>query len=401
MVVQIEDREHARLSPSSAERQIECTKSVALSASLPPSLPTPDAAAGTVGHALFERCLREGIDTFELPVGAVEVDGHRVEVDDGMLDLVQGAVDWAREHVPRPWLLEHRVSFPFVEAALGEPMWGFLDVGCRAPFYVADLKMGFQPVAPDAVQLRLYLMGLALEGNPGLEGAGPAGVAAVIQPRATTAEHEVSWQDLRDLRDWLIDGMRRIRRRDYSYAHGPWCSWCPAAGACPHLAAVARDSALARATPTIELVASGEFSADLLNEALNLAPRVEQWLKAVNEVARQYLVHGGQLADHVLVERRTNRRWVDEAAVAARLVELGADPWTEPKLVSPAEAERRLPKSKRGVVGELAEKPPGELTVAPRATTKKPAVDYVAMAEAALQSNRAAALIEKRKDATR
>ena len=397
-MLEIEDRAHARLSPSSIERSIECTKSVSLSAALPPSLPGPDAARGTAGHALFERCLKEGIDTFELPTGTAAVDGHEVLVDDAMLDDVQAAVDWVREHVPRPWLLEHRVKFEFAEQYLGEPVWGFLDVGhVETTLYVADCKMGFHPVPADSRQLVMYLLGLALERNPSLEGDGLAGITAVIQPRAgEPSTHEVSWQELRDFRDWLIDGMRRIKRRDFSYAHGDWCRWCPAAGSCLHLAAVAKDYALARVTPSAEMVASGEFSADMLNEALNIAPMVEKWLKAVHEVAKEYMIHGGQLPDHVLVERRTNRRWsLPDEEVLERLEALDIDPWVH-KLVSPNQAEQRLPKAKRKIVGGLAEKPPGELTVAPRVTTKKPAVDVAAQINAALQSSRAAALIEKK-----
>ena len=70
--------------------------------------------------------------------------------------------------------------------------------------------------------------------------------------------HDWTWQDLRDLRDRVIDTLRRIKRNDFTYQFGEHCRWCPATGFCPHLAAVARDHALAMITPTPELVATGE-----------------------------------------------------------------------------------------------------------------------------------------------
>lgn len=406
--MKIHDRQHARISPSGVERALNCTQSVRLSASLPPRLAGPEAAAGTAAHALFERCLREDLDVFELSTGPVEVDGHTVDIDEEMLERLQICVDWVRENVPRPWLLEERMQFGFLESITGEPVYGHLDVGSvEETIVVVDLKTGFNPVPADDPQLLMYLLGLVEDHHAYPEGNDDvvAGQTVVLQP-ATGGEvadvYEVTWAELRAFRKWLVDGFTRVARGQWSYADGPWCRWCPVASACPHLRALALDAPLTRIAPNAELVASGEYSAEHLDAALVFIRNVlDPWVRAVDHAAESYMVHGGLLASHKLVRKRANRRWcLPEDEVASVLKTHGIDPFEDPKLVSPAQAEKRLPKAKRAIVDDLAEKPLGELTVAP-IDDKRPAVEVAASFAAAVQSHQARGFLaaaKQRKD---
>ncbi len=366
------ERPHAKISPSSFERAEACTQSVRLSASAPPRLAGPDAQAGTAQHALLETCLSEDLDTFELGDNIViQVDGHEVEIDDEMLDSVQLALDWIRANMPPPLLIEKKVKLGFAESYLGSPMFGWIDVATKngPPWIVADAKFGFNVVNADAIQMALYLLGLALENNPDLVGTGHAGTAVVIQPNARAdpvRTHEYSWEALRIIKRRVIMALTRIQRQDWTYRFGDHCRYCPAAGICPHLHAIARDPALTAISPSAELVASGEMTVQMLEQALDMAPILEQHIKKLNVVAEDYLIHGGKLRNRKLVRKRTNRRWIepDDVKVAAALQAIGIEePWTR-KVLSPNAAEKALPKGRRAEIKDLAEQPLGELTIA-------------------------------------
>ena len=96
---------------------------------------------------------------------------------------------------------------------------------------------------------------------------------------------------------------------------------------------------------------------------------------------------------------RTVRRRVepDQDAAAVKLQDPGINPWNKPTIITPAEAERRLPKARHAQLEPLVEKPIGELTVA-AASDPKPAVAVTATLRAALQSSIAAGYLQSSQD---
>lgn len=393
-----DDRAHARISPSGFARAEACTKSVQLAPLAPPLIDGADALIGTAAHALLEKCLREGIDTIELgDIRSVTVKGTVIDVDGDMLDGVQLCLDFVRTSEllkGRRIEVERRLILPFA-AEYGMPMFGFADVlAPELPVVVVDYKNGFNVVEASTVQLGLYIMAAAIAVNPSLQGDGAAGTAVIVQPNAQgepIRTHEWTWADLWELRERVIAVLQRVRAGDWSYQTGEHCRWCPAAGICPQLAAVARDAALTAVVPTPEMVASGEISREQLDDWLTIAPTIEHWLRKLHDTAFDYLVHGGKLDSSKLVRKRSNRRWIDEAGAQAELEKLGCDPWQK-KLVSPAEAERRLPKAKHEHLSALAEKPIGDLTLAAKDDSRAE-VNVGATLQAALQSSVAAGFL--------
>ena len=396
------DREHAAISPSSYARVRACTASVPLSAAAPPEAASPYADAGSAAHKLLEVCLSEGLDTFELGgVGNVRVGGKDIPVDHDMLDDVSFCLDWIRSSdLLKNRTLECEVVLPlhFAEQYLGRPVYGHADVLARPiPVVVVDAKFGYNPVPASGPQNGLYILGAVLVETKGdLDREGLAGTSVILQPRASREPdtHEWTFAALRELRDEVIDVCRRVRKKQWTYAHGDWCRFCPALAVCPHLAAVARDSALAKVVPTPEMITSGELSAEVLADWLDLADVLEPRFKQLNAVAEDYLLHGGKMRNRKIVTKRTNRRWISEVEAAERLDEEGINPYTDPVLISPAEAERRLPPSKQGIVKELAEKPVGELTVT-RMDDARPAVVVAEALKSALESSVAAGYLAR------
>jgi hypothetical protein len=299
MILEVVERPHASLSPSSFERVRACTKSYQFAQSGIRRVYTDDARIGTAAHALLEHCLRTRARTPDLAIEAVRVDGVTVPVDDKMRAGVQVALDWIGSNLARRLLIEHQVALP--------GGYGWLDVASAEPPWVAlDFKNGFGLVGADTPQIGLYLLGLILERAPAmLEGDGEA-LAVVIQPNTQAnpvREHVWTYGALRALRAEWLAVRARIERGALAYSDGPHCRWCPVAGVCPHLAAVARDSVMVRfASP--ELIATGEVGAATLDAALQLVPAVDHWVKQVNAVAKQYMMDGGKLEHFKLASKR-------------------------------------------------------------------------------------------------
>ena len=201
-------------------------------------------------------------------VPAVWVDNERVELTPQDHEAVQLALDWCR-----PRFAGRAVQ---VERLLRSPwggLFGYADlITLDEPLTVLDLKFGWWPIQASATQLGLYSLMLALEVRHTIEGSGQV-EAVVLQPRSPDPVRTHTWsnEELRALRDRLLELYERLRRRDYTYEVGSHSRWCPAAGTCPALAAVARDAALAAIAPP-SVVASGEVGQAHLERMLELAP---------------------------------------------------------------------------------------------------------------------------------
>jgi len=145
---------HARLSPSSSERWINCPASPAVAASYPPSS-SEFADEGTAAHTLASWCLEGDKDAAAFLGRLIEVPSReggqprRFEVDEEMAGYVQEYVDETRE-----WLqfdgarlfVEQRLS---IEHVTGEPgATGTSDAVIVVPrmvtcdIVVRDLKYG-------------------------------------------------------------------------------------------------------------------------------------------------------------------------------------------------------------------------------------------------------------------
>jgi hypothetical protein len=303
MILEVVERPHSAISPSGYERVHHCTAShqlVQASRGRGVLRAAGEAALdGTAAHALFEHGYRYEVALDQIE--AVRVAGVPVAVTERIRESAQFALDWVgREFAGRPLLIEHRVTLPWGRVA------GWIDVATAdRPWTVADLKSGYAIVPASSPQLGLYLLGLILEREYSIEGEGEAR-AIILQPRAQAdpvREHTWTYAALRALRDELIETLDRIRRADFTFADGAWCRWCPVAGLCPRLAAVARDAAAVEIGAAPELLAAGAFGAEQLNDALLIADALEHRVRQSWAIAHEYLMAGGKLADFKLVQK--------------------------------------------------------------------------------------------------
>lgn len=95
------------------------------------------------------------------------------------------------------------------------------------------------------------------------------------------------------------------------------------------------------------------------------------------------LMNGEELPGYKLVEGKLgNRKWKDEAEVAATLANLyPMDQFTETRLLSPSQMDKAIGKKKVAeLLEDLIDRAPGAPTIAPE-TDKRPAYNRLAEAQ--------------------
>jgi hypothetical protein len=152
------------------------------------------------------------------------------------------------------------------------------------------------------------------------------------------------------------------------YGCGDHCRFCKAKNECR-----------ARAEQNLEL-ARHEFKLpplledDEIESILTRLDDLVNWASDIKDYALQSAIGGKQWDGFKLVEGRSNRRYVNEAAVADAVSTAGFDPY-EHKIMGITAMEKTLGKTRfADLLGGLVEKPQGKPTLVPEGD-KRPAID--------------------------
>lgn len=347
-------RAHARLSPSGAERWVNCPGSVRLSEGIA-SESSIYADEGTAAHMLAEKCLSSGQVTAAPHLGTriVVREGVSFEVTQEMVDGVNVYLDyvWALERLGFDISIEQRLDLTHVAGG----MFGTGD--CLAymdgALNVVDFKYGKGvPVEVERnKQLLLYALGARKRyHNQGV----PLVRLTVVQPRALHERGPVrSWDVPIDLLNEMEVELRQAaentKHADAPLVAGSWCKFCPAAAECPEL----RRHSLAAAQA--EFGVAGDvipkeperMSSAELARALSEVKVIEEWCRRVQEYAHQEALQGRMPEGFKFVASKSMRRWRDEAAVARVLpaiFDVPEESLFERKLLSPAKVEALIGK---------------------------------------------------------
>ena len=408
-------RAHARHSPSSAHRWLRCPGSVALCDGLP-DVSNEAARQGTFAHTLAAVALREGLDAEQL-IGRTDgeflFDAAYVEPMQVYLDAVREPLvhpDGTKEHAAGAWI-EQRVRLD----DLGAPeVWGTLDAATVFPrarlLAVRDLKYGAGVfVDPqDNPQILTYAAGALV--SFGLSDKIDRVILDAVQPRhwqgQFNAPQEVTPADVMAfVGDVLVPGVARTRDPDAPLVAGPTqCQWCPAKTICPAFRSLALSAAKevfaeppmlpAIAGPVAVLAqdppaalpplranppAVSELSSARLAEILGAADALRKFVTRCEAEALARAMRGEPVPGYKLVEKIGNRKWTnDEPTTVALLESLGVDPFAAPKLITPAEADRRAKKLGRGILAPLAHRPRTGYDVVPLSDDRPAALPEVA-----------------------
>lgn len=376
---------HARLSPSSAERWINCPGSIALSEECCPGDSDSDyTKEGTVAHSLCELKLNKFIGGITKSAYTKEYNkikkseyysGEMEEATEFYLEQVteiyNGAGDDAELMIEQHFTLDEYVleSFGTSDAV----------VISEGTIEVIDFKFGkgVKVSAKDNPQLRLYGLGASsLFGD----------IYDFDTVRLTIIQPRLDWVStdeikLDDLKAWatevVVPQAKKAMDNIDELACGDWCRWCPAKTLCRKRAEANLELA------KLDFKKPPLLSMEELGEVLSKADELKKWVTEVADYALKQALAGEEIEGWKIVEGRSNRTIKDVDAAVSKLKEAGFDEailYKPRELYGITQLEKNCGKKKlTEVLGGLIVKPEGKPKLAPESDSRQ-AISSVAEA---------------------
>lgn len=305
---------HAKLSPSSAERWMQCPGSVPLSEGMPER--TSEAAEeGTRAHKMAEAILLTGREE-KGSVLDLEMEKHVRIYTEYVENLYKDLTDGAK------WI-EHKI-------AVTDQLWGTADAlvwdETNRVLHVIDLKYGSGKLVEvrGNMQLRIYALAALLT----MKLKAKTVVATIVQPRAFHEDGAIrsidfDALDLMEFHGELMDGIREVEGAvgnvsnpcfpNYLRPSANACRWCLAAPKCPKVKTLATESAkkvFAVATTNEAPV----YDPKELSSILDKLDLIEGWCKNVREFAYNEVEAGREVPGWKLVDKKAVRKFKAEVA---------------------------------------------------------------------------------------
>lgn len=361
---------HAVLSASSSERWLNCPPSARLCEAYEDK-GSDYAAEGTDAHALCEFRLKQALGIpAENPIE--NLSWYNKEMEDcaaGYAAYVVELLETAKQTCSDPVvMIEQRVDFSrWVQEGFGTADCILIADGV---LNIVDYKhgKGVEVSAEGNTQLSLYSLG-ALEIFDGIYDIDRVCVH-IFQPRKSNVVS--SMMDKIDLYEWADTELTEKAQLAYegqgSFSCGEWCRFCKAKAECRERAEV--NLALARYEFQSPALLDDEEIADILGKVDALTA----WAADVKEYALQQAVSGKEWTGWKLVEGRSNRKYTNDAVVAAAVESAGFDPY-ERKVLGITAMQKLLGKSRfEELLAPYIEKPQGKPTLVPE-SDKRPAMN--------------------------
>lgn len=341
--------EHAKLAPSAAKRWMTCPGSVAAEDAVramdgEPGQ-NPAAELGTALHEVAEDMIADPTLNLEDMIGRVY---NGIEINDLELleERIESYVAACREYVSNPEFdvyIEQRVG-------ISAMCWGTADfIACDGTnLVVRDLKTGtgVRVEVMDNPQLLLYGLGAYYNMRalyPDIEE-----LYLFIDQEALNNQRGVTVmvQELLDFERKVSHAFEQILTDSPPLVPSEeGCQWCLARATCPALGALVKEQTM---------VAHQEMSIQQLADALDQVPIIKQWIRGVEDRAKERLVNGKSVPGYKAVGGRRTRGWVDEGAaqryLKRKVRRFKSTLFTE-KFMTPAQVEKALRKAE--LIGEV------------------------------------------------
>lgn len=346
--------------PSGIARTIACPTSVRLSAQVPYVEGGEAAKIGTAIHALAEHCYQRDLD----PMWFVG------KVYEGIL-MTQENCDFAQQHLKAIWDIEEELGkgtvqvekfLPYQESS-SYKIGGTADViGIskeNRKLIIADLKTGRGYVDAESEQLKLYA--LAAMESEGLYQDIDTIELWIIQPHhGEVRKHTMTTQELVDWEHYILQPAieNALNSAFPPVPSDSACQYCSAKTICP---AQANMVEVVHSAPPVEVLTEEQISV-----LLTKFDMVEDYIKAVRDHALKRMEKGAVIAGWQLAPKRALRSWTSEEEAMKHLMFLGMGikEITKTELITPAQAEKLLPKGLKESIEPLTSRISSGLTLA-------------------------------------
>ena len=378
---------HAKLSASGSAKWLVCTPSANLESTLPDE-GSNFASEGTFAHAVFEQAILMMLSRPTIPLPKDLLHHDTAELREYVAEAVNVAWDRINDAYSRckdPIILvEQRLDFSmWVPEGFGT---GDLVIITDGLVEVMDLKYGkgIYVDPRDNSQLRLYGLGAYYELCHLYDITSVR--MTVLQPRLSNfRSEELSMEDLLEWgQQYVMPRAKMAWVGGGEFVPGDHCKdgFCRARFTCAARAqaslAVAKAEFSSPTPPAVDTLSMERIAA-----LLPQADMVIDWFSDLKAHAlKQAVEHSVAVPGFKLVEGRSNRKYVDQDAVAAKLKDSGIpeEIMFERSLLGITAMESAIGKKKfTELLGDLVVKPAGKPTLVPEGD-KRPALALAASA---------------------
>lgn len=355
------------------------------------------AAEGTVAHHVRELCLAFGFEPEDFIGDELGADGFMFTVGHEMAEALRPGIEWV---LSRPGKVVNEMQVSLDRWLPGQ--FGTLDVGILEPdrIVINDLKYGAGvPVSPDEnEQLMLYALGF-WDNVARHETKTKDFLLVIDQPRAIGGggEWEVSLEELlefgerarktfdlifpEELREGIDDPFEwPINPDTHLKAGEKQCQWCRAKGFCDELARHNLDLMSAKFDDLdgdeLTLKEIDQFTPARRARLVAQKDLISKWLDAAHAVVMADALAGRPTPGlKAVTGRRGAKAWKDEERAAQFLLKRVTKQlaFTEPKLITPTQAEGLIPKELHRRMSRLWEQADGKPALVSE-DDKKPAL---------------------------
>ncbi len=360
---------HARLSPSSSERWLNCPPSVMLGADIQEET-SEYAAEGTAAHSLCEYKVQRllGLDAQDPRFSLLYHDEEMEECSDDYVAFISEAIEGIRKKGHEPSVFtEIRLDM----SRFAPECFGTCDccIVSDDGLEIIDFKYGkgVEVNADHNPQMMLYALG-ALDMFGFISDITDISMT-IFQPRLsnistwrTTADELLKWAE-----DYLKPRAELAFRGKGEQRAGDWCRFCKVRATCRK-----------RAEENMKLAAYDFREPPLLDnkeiaDILSKADELVSWVSDVKWYALSELIKGGIIPGFKLIEGRSVRKYTDEEKVADVVREAGFEPYDHTVKGITAMTAMLGKKRFNELLGALITKPAGKPTLAAE-SDRRPAI---------------------------
>jgi len=361
---------HALLSASSSHRWLNCPPSARLCEQYEDK-GSDYAAEGTEAHTLGEYKLKTllGIKAKDPTLALTRFSEEMDECANGYAAYILELVETAKLTCADPVvLIEQRLDFSkYVQEGFGT---GDCVIIADGTLHIVDYKhgQGVLVEATDNPQMKLYALG-ALELFDGIYDINEVSMT-IYQPRRDNVSTHTVFKE--SLYQWAEEVLKPTAEIAYigkgEYNCGEWCQFCKAKYECRKRAE--RNMELAK----LEFSRPPLLEDDEIESILGKIDDLISWASDIKDYALQAALGGKLWQGWKVVEGKSNRKYINEDAVAKAVTTAGYNPYYT-SVMGITAMEKALGKAKFAeLLGGLVAKPQGKPTLVPEGD-KRPAIN--------------------------